>query len=413
MHDLLFLAHRLPWPANKGDKVRSHNLLRHLAARWRVHVATFVDDPADAVHADALRGFAASACVVPLAPRLRRARAAWQAARSGESISAGYFRDRRIGHWVDDALRRHRIAHAYVFSSPMAPYVLDRPGLRTVVDFVDVDSEKWRAYAARRPWPLSALFGAEGTRLAAFERDVLARASAGVVVSEPEAALLARLAPGDAARIHAVPNGVDTAHFAPDAALASPYPPQSAAVVFTGAMDYWPNVDAVGWFAREVLPRVRRVRPDAAFHIVGMNPAPAVRALARLDGVHVAGRVPDMRPYLQHARVAVAPLRVARGIQNKVLEAMAMARPVVTTPACARAIAARPGRDFEVASSADTFAEAVLRLFEPAAAAAMGAAGRAAVSTAHAWAPAAARIAALLDDTGTERLSPRERQAAP
>ncbi len=398
MESLLFLAHRLPWPANKGDKVRSHNMLRHLAARYRVHVGTFVDDPADAPHVEALRAFAAGVHVVQVSPRTRRLQAAFAAARSGESISAVFYRDRRLGLWVEDTVRRHRIARAYVFSSPMAPYVLHHRAMRTVVDLVDVDSEKWRAYAARRPWPLSAVFRREGARLAAFERAVLARAAAGVVVTEAEAALLARVAPDHAARIHAVPNGVDADHFAPDPSAPSPYPPQGAALVFTGAMDYWPNVDAVAWFARSVLPVVRAARPDVGFHVVGMNPAPAVRALARLPGVHVVGRVPDMRPWLQHARVVVAPLRVARGIQNKVLEAMSMGRPVVTTSQCAAAIRARPGTALAVADGEDALAREVLRLLAPDAGNAMGAAARQAVLAHHAWGPSAARIVDLLGD---------------
>jgi sugar transferase (PEP-CTERM/EpsH1 system associated) len=398
MESLLFLAHRLPWPANKGDKVRSHNMLRHLAARYRVHVAAFVDDPADAPHVDALRGFVASALVLPVRARARRLQAAFAATRSGESISAVFYRDRRLSLWIEDAVRRHRIARAYVFSSPMAPYVLHHRAIRTVVDLVDVDSEKWHAYAARRPWPLSAVFRREGARLAAFERGVLARAAAGVVVTDAEAVLLTRIAPEHAERIHAIPNGVDADHFAPDASLPSPYPPQSVPLVFTGAMDYWPNVDAVAWFARSVLPAVRAARPDAAFHIVGMNPAPAVRALARLPGVHVVGRVPDMRPWLQHARVVVAPLRVARGIQNKVLEAMSMARPVVTTAACAAAIRAHAGTAFAVADREDDLAGAVLRLLDPQAGEAMGAAAREAVLAEHAWGPSAERIVALLGD---------------
>jgi sugar transferase (PEP-CTERM/EpsH1 system associated) len=398
MDDLLFLAHRLPWPADKGDKVRSHNMLRHLAERYRVHVGTFVDDPADAPHVDALRAFAASAHVVTVAPGARRARAALVATQRGESISAAYYRDRRLGRWVIDTVRRHRIAHAYVCSSPMAPYALHHPVIRTVVDLVDVDSEKWRTYAARRPWPLSAVYGREADRLGALEREVVARSAASVVVTEAEAALLRRLAPGYAERIHAIPNGVDAGYFAPDPSRPSPYPPHSVPIVFTGAMDYWPNVDAVCWFARDVLPAIRRERPDAGFHIVGMNPAAAVRALARLPGVHVVGRVPDMRPYLQHARVVVAPLRVARGIQNKVLEAMAMGRPVVATPECAFAVGARNGVELAVADGAGAFVQAALRVMAAATGDAMGAAARAAIVARHGWAPNAARIAALLGD---------------
>ena len=132
----------------------------------------------------------------------------------------------------------------------------------------------------------------------------------------------------------------------------SPFAPGEHAIVFTGAMDYWPNVDAVLWFARDVLPEIRRCDASARFYVVGMNPDPAVRALASDPSVVVTGRVRDVRPYLGHARVVVAPLRIARGIQNKVLEAMAMAKPVVVTTPTAAALSARHGVEIEVASAA-------------------------------------------------------------
>jgi sugar transferase (PEP-CTERM/EpsH1 system associated) len=270
-------------------------------------------------------------------------------------------------------------------------------GVRTVVDFVDVDSAKWEAYGRTRSWPLSGLFRREGDRLLSYERAVARRADASVFVTAAEANLFCRKAPECAARVWSAQNGVDASYFAPDTPRASPFAPDEEAIVFTGAMDYWPNVDAVCWFAQEVLPAVQAARPRARFHIVGMQPAPTVQALARLPGVLVTGRVPDVRPYLAHARVVVAPLRVARGIQNKVLEAMAMARPVVASACAALGLSAVPGTDIEVADDAADFAARTCAAMDAVHAAELGAAARARVTADYDWAANLAPFGRLLE----------------
>jgi sugar transferase (PEP-CTERM/EpsH1 system associated) len=180
-------------------------------------------------------------------------------------------------------------------------------------------------------------------------------------------------------------NGVDADYFAPDAARVSPFASGELPVVFTGAMDYWPNIDAVTWFATEILPGLRAKWPALRFHIVGRSPTPAVRALAS-EAVNVTGTVRDVRPYVQHAAVVVAPLRLARGIQNKILEAMAMGRPVVASRECAEAIKARPGTELVDASDAEAFAREVDALLSaPARAAALGEAGRCRVQQDYTW----------------------------
>jgi sugar transferase (PEP-CTERM/EpsH1 system associated) len=218
----------------------------------------------------------------------------------------------------------------------MAQYVLSRfplPGVRSVLDFVDVDSDKWRQYASKRSWPLSALYERESRTLARFERAAARTFDASMFVSEAEVRLFLRSAPDCAERIGFVENGVDAQFFSPDGEYPDPYSGNRSVLVFTGAMDYWANAEAVSWFATEVFPHVRRKHREARFYIVGARPGRDVTRLAQSDGsVVVTGRVDDVRPFLSHARAAVAPLRTARGVQNKVLEAMAMARPVVATP---------------------------------------------------------------------------------
>jgi sugar transferase (PEP-CTERM/EpsH1 system associated) len=384
MANLLYLVHRLPYPPDKGDKVRSYHLLEHLAARHRVFLGTFVDDPHDEVHVDTLRPLCAGLQVARLHPR--RARLASLAGLwHGEPLTLRYYRNALLAQWVQETVEMHDIAAAVVFSSAMAQYVAPYPRLPMLVDFVDVDSAKWAEYAAARRWPLSWMYGREGERLLTYERAVSARARRSFFVTRNEAALFLRLAPESASVVEAMSNGVDAQFFSPDPARASPFSRDEIALVFTGAMDYWPNIDAVAWFARDVLPSLRAAWPTLRFHVVGRNPTPAVRALAS-EALVVSGTVPDVRPYLQHAAAVVAPLRLARGIQNKILEAMAMARPVVAASACADALDARQGEHLLAASEAGDFTrqiDALLR--EPDRAAAIGAAGRQCVAQSYSW----------------------------
>src|SRR4030095_2032609 len=315
MESLLFLAHRLPYPPNKGDKVRSYHMLRHLARSNRVFLGSFIDDPVDRQHIAKLQTWCAEVHVEPIVPWAKQIRSA-VVALAGEPLSLPYFRSRKLHAWVSDVVQRERIERAFVFSSPMAQYVLGLPRMRTIVDYVDLDSAKWSDYAQRKPWPFSAFYRSEARRLLAFEKLVAARVEASLFVTGEEARLLSAALPEYAGRIIAIENGVDSDFFSPARDFESPFSPAEHAIVFTGTMDYWPNVDAVTWFAREVLPRIRERDPHARFHIVGMRPERAVQALQG-DAVNVTGRVADVRPYLSHCRVVVAPLRIARGIQNK------------------------------------------------------------------------------------------------
>ena len=363
MEPLLLLVHRIPFPPNKGDKVRSFHLLEFLASRYQVHLGTFVDSREDLVHIPRLQKYCASSKVIEIRPALARIRSL-AGLLTGEALTLRYYRDAALAAWVRSVVREHGITKAVVFSSAMAPYVLDLTQLRVVVDFVDVDSEKWSQYARSRPWPLSAIFRREGARLLAFERTVANGTEASVFVTPAEAQLFRSLAPECPTRVHYAQNGVDSEYFSPAHELPSPFATDEDAIVFTGAMDYWPNVDAVCWFAQRALPAIVAQRPRARFYIVGIQPTPVVQALARDPRVVVTGRVPDVRPYLRHARVVVAPLRVARGIQNKVLEAMAMARPVVVSAAAAGALSGVAATDFDVAEGAPDFIRKTIALLD-------------------------------------------------
>ena len=292
----------------------------------------------------------------------------------------------------------------------MGQYLPETSGISktpTLVDFVDVDSAKWTQYAAQRRWPMSWVYAREGECLLAYERTLAMRAQRSFFVTENETALFQRLAPECTDRVEAMGNGVDADFFSPDPARASPFSAEQIPIVFTGAMDYWPNVDAVTWFVSDVLPLLGQTWPHLRFYIVGRSPPAAVQALAS-DAVIVTGTVPDVRPYLQHAAVVVAPMRVARGVQNKILEAMAMARPVVAAQECVAAINAIRGEELIPATTAGDYVESVRALLrQPEYAARVGAAGRRCVVQAYSWSAHLARIDRYLpsaESTGARRI---------
>ena len=374
----------MPYPPNKGDKVRSYHLLKHLVSQHRVFLGTFIDDLADEPYIDTLRALCAGVYVARLDPRSAKLRSLFGLL-DGQALTLRYYRDAGLANWVDRTVREHDIGTAVVFSSSMAQYVEHRPNLRMLVDFVDVDSAKWSDYAQAHRGPLSWIYRREGAHLLRYERQVAARAEASFFVTESETRLFCSLAPECAGGVEAMCNGVDAEFFAPDPQRASPYAVGEIPLVFTGAMDYWPNVDAVTWFVQEALPALRRAWPALRFHIVGRNPTAAVLAL-RGEGVHVTGTVDDVRPYLQHASIVVAPLRLARGIQNKVLEAMAMGRAVVASTSCAAPIDALVGSEMLAANEgADFVTEVSALLAAPDRAHHIGAAARQCVLKRYSW----------------------------
>jgi sugar transferase (PEP-CTERM/EpsH1 system associated) len=403
MQDLLFLAHRIPYPPDKGDKIRAWNILRHLAERYRVHLATFIDTPEDVAGLAALNEVCASVVWRPLLPRRARLRSL-AGLLTGAPLTQFYFGDRRLRAAIERLATAHRPALVYVSCSAMAPYVPDRGEARVILDLMDVDSEKWRQYAETGSGPARLIYRREGRTLLALERRAAARADAVLLVSRAEAELFASLAPEVATRTDYIRNGVDVAYFDPSHSFANPLgePP---AIVFTGVMNYRPNIEAMVWFVAQVMPRLR-ARPVApCLWIVGVNPTRAVLDLAGPD-VRVTGRVPDVRPYLKHARVAVAPLRIGRGIQNKVLEAMAMGLPVIATPQAREGLdSCRDGELLTAADPAD-FAAAIDRVLDGDGGA-IGARARARVISDFGWGASLARLDRLIASLGPPPASPR------
>lgn len=360
MQSILFLCHRLPWPPDKGDKIRSYHVLRRLAEHYRVYLGTFVDDPDDWKYVAHVEALCAEVCVRPLKPWSKRLRALESLAR-GEPLTVGVYRDRVMQRWIDGLLAEQNLELALCYCSGMAPYVTAHPQLRRVMDFVDMDSDKWRQYAQTHHGLKQMIYQREANRLAAFERDVAVQFDASVFVSEAEAQFFRQQLPTSAGKVHGIANGVDGEYWNPQLTFASPYRSNERVVAFVGAMDYRANVHAAEWFATEVWPRVLAKRPNARFYIVGSKPTAAVRALGELAGVTVTGRVEDVRPYLAHAHAVTAPLRIARGIQNKVLEAMAMEKVLLATPDAYEGIEDFAGRQGCIDDSPEVMAAEALR----------------------------------------------------
>lgn len=359
--NILFLAHRIPYPPDKGEKIRAYHMLTHLMKKHVVHLAAFVDDPADMAHAETLRAMVNGECLlVPINRPVALARMGL-AFLSGRPLTTSYFAGTKLKRWLDGVLKRHPVDRAVLFSSAMAPLMLSRPDFdpaRVIIDMVDVDSDKWLQYAKTAHGLKAWIFGREARTLLMLERKAAAAFGATVFVSPFEAKTFADLAPESRTRVHSVANGIDLERNAPSHNFANPFAPGEIPLVMVGTMDYRPNVEGAIWFAEEVLPLIRAKLPAARFYAVGARPAAELKT-PREETV-VTGRVEDVRPYVAHATVVVAPLRLARGVQNKVLEGMAMQKPVVATVPASRGLDVVPGQDLWVEDDPARFAEAVI-----------------------------------------------------
>lgn len=396
--EILFLAHRLPVPPTKGERIRAFHQLRFLAERHTVDLACFVDDPEGVRHLGDLADICREVHAEPLTCGQRLTRAAGAMA-AGEAISFATFHSRRFAELTRRWQEERPYGAVIAYSGAMACYLVARPGRRLIMDLVDVDSAKWEQYAAEARGARRWLYGREARKVAAAERAIASRVDCVTLVSEPEAALF-RSRVGVGCPVVSVANGVEECFL--DTAWRSPAK-REPILCFMGAMDYRPNVEAVVWFAREILPRVRDTFPGATLRVLGGRAAPAVRRVARHGGVSLAGYVPDVIPELMAAHLFVAPLRIARGVQNKLLQALSLGMPVVATPQALEGIDARPGYHLAVASEANGFARAVIDyLQDPAKAWSAGAAARRHMARHYRWEQTLAPLAAVVAGEGVE-----------
>lgn len=364
---LLYLCHRIPYPPNKGDKIRSFNLLKALSEQYEVYLGCFVDDDFDFQYIDKLADW----CVEYKCRKLRKSFAKLRgltAFLTGKPITLPYYADHELQYWVHQTIAKHQIDTVMVFSSSMAQYV-DHPqysSLHRVIDFVDVDSDKWRQYADNQSGIMSLVYRREFSKLQSYEQHYCDVFNYSLFVSPDEADLFRTLMPSElGAKVQPLLNGVDVQFFDPTTETKAPeYPLHRPYIVFTGAMDYWANVDAVVWFCQNVWPSLRAAKPELHFYIVGGNPSPEVQALHGKDQIWVTGRVDDVRPYIRGSELVVAPLRIARGIQNKVLEAMALNKKIVASDMAMEGINAPTSAYLAQSDDANEFVQLCLDMLQ-------------------------------------------------
>ncbi len=399
---VLFLCHRVPFPPSSGSKVRAFHIIRHLSEQGNeVTVASLARSREELECAAGLGKFCAASMIEPVGDALAWARMlAWVP--TSRPSSFGYFHCARLARRIGQALDAHAFDVVFAHSSSMGPYALRAPqsALR-VLDFCDMDSQKWRDYARSKAFPQSLGYRLEAVKLERSEAELATQFDLCTCATPAELGDLQRLAPDASADWF--PNGVDSAFFQP----ADGY--DANLIAFIGRMDYYPNQHAVWNFCRDVLPRLRERRPELRFEVIGADPPRWIRDLARLPGVLVTGSVPDVRPYVTRAACTVAPLRIARGTQNKVLESMAMGVPVVCSPQVSKGVDAVAGQHLLCAASADDYVEAIGRVMGSSALRTrLAVEGRRRVLTHHSWTASMARLDGLI---GSALETQRQREA--
>ena len=389
---LLYICHRIPFPPDKGEKIRAFHQLKALSSKHDVDLFTLSDQPPKPADLDALTKYCRRVTVRRIHPAARRLRALSRML-SQSPLTLPYFYSGELKQRIREAIMLRRYDRIFVYCSAMAQYVDWVRDIPVLTDLVDVDSDKWSQYAAFTPLPMRAVYKTEGKRLREYERRICRRSDFVIVTTAREAALAREISPG--AGVEVIPNGVDTEYFKPQG-----YPGEGdePAIVFTGDMSYFPNEEAVVSFVGRVFPWVRRQIPDARFTIVGRNPTEKVQRLGRVPGVKITGTVPDVRPWLEGAKVAVAPFTIAAGIQNKVLEALAYARPVVATRKVLQGLSEPVAEVIRSGESPEELASAVIELLRNTALARnLGSEGRRRVGTEYNWSRSGDQLLSLVE----------------
>jgi len=363
---LLFLCHRIPFPPNKGDKIRSFNILKKLAEQYDIHLGCFIDDPFDKRYVDGLKKYCSSVFHLDQNKTIAKIKGL-SSFFTNQPITLPYYFDKRMQQWTNRTLLQENINKVFVYSSSMAQYCEGKQyeSLERVIDFVDVDSDKWRQYAEKKSGLSKWVFQREFKLLAEYEDKICAEFDYSLFVSPDEAKLFRDRQPiVEQAKVHGLLNGVDIDFFDPTTNFSDePLVPEKPFIAFTGAMDYWANVDAVLWFSKQVWPLILQQQPDAIFCIVGGNPSKEVIELANLEGIEVTGRVHDIRPFIAKAKCVVAPMQIARGIQNKVLEAMSLNKAIVVSSMAMEGINAQSNNDIAIVDDASNYAQKCLEFF--------------------------------------------------
>lgn len=376
---LLHLTHRVPYPPDKGDRIRTFNMLKDLSSHCHVHLACLADEPVPKETEDTLDQLCHQVAIVPVSKWMRWPRAMFSFAR-GQTITAGAFSSPTLRKVLRQWTQRQKFDVALASASSLVPYLRMKElrDVPAVVDLMDVDSQKWFDYSAASQGMKSWLYRREGSQMQRLEKALPTWARGVLLTTQREVSIFEKFAgPGTA---FVVENGVNLEYFqpVPDS--------EELSCAFVGALDYRPNVDGIIWFCEKVWPQIYEKKPDAKLFVVGRRPVASVQELDQRPGVEVVGEVPDVRPWVARAGVIVVPLHIARGVQNKVLEALAMAKPVVASPLCLGGLATEIGTHLLGATEPDEWTISILELWsDPQARQRLGTAGRTYVQEHHCW----------------------------
>jgi polysaccharide biosynthesis protein PslH len=396
---VMFVCHRVPFPPKRGGKIRPFNIIRHLQDQGhQVTVASLARSQAEVDEADGLSQHCSKRLVEIVDDKLAWPRmVAWLPTTKPSSF--GYFHSPRLKARIDEELATGTYDLVFVHCSSVAPYVADAKAPLKIIDFGDMDSQKWREYSQHRAFPLSAGYWLEAVKLERTERLLAGKFDLATCTTRAEMESLQGL--GVHGQTDWFPNGVDAGFFQPSG---TQY--EADLVTFIGRMDYYPNQQAVTRFCADVFPALQLRRPGTRFEIVGADPSPAIRELGKLPGVTVTGSVPDVRPYVTRAALTIAPLEIARGTQNKILESMAMGVPVVCSRQACGGVDAVPGEHLLVHDTREQLIEAILQVMGSSELRErLAAAGRARVLSNHSWPSSMQRLDALIASQFQKRVA--------
>jgi sugar transferase (PEP-CTERM/EpsH1 system associated) len=386
----LFVCHRLPYPPKRGGKIRPFNIISHLSKRHEVTVCSIARSAEEEAEGQGLRQHCARLVVGRVSDPLQAVRMVARLPTPTPS-SMGWFYSRELAHRIDDMLATETFDLVFVHCSSVAQYVLGARGMPRILDFGDMDSQKWLEYVGYKPFPMKAGYWLEGMKLEREERRLARRFDLCTVTTRAEWETLKGYDTGT--ETDWFPNGVDSTFFAPDG---TGY--DADQLCFVGRMDYYPNQECMFEFCAKTWPLIRQRRPSMRLAIVGADPSPAVRRLGELPGVTVTGSVPDVRPYVRKSALMVAPLNIARGTQNKILEGMALGVPVVSSSVAAGGVDAVAGEHLAVADAPQDVAAAVLRIAgDPTERNRLAQAGRERMLSHHAWPESMKRLDGIID----------------